>query len=246
MVIISPMGTLWATKFALLLLLFALAAGGLLLILLALPGRLPPLSVGQRLNNQPAGEVQGSFTVGQTFFSPYPGLYRIDVLLATYNRSNSGQITFDLTPGPKDRTSLVSIGFDASQVEDNRIRSFEFSPMNDSAGTTYFFYLEAPASRPGNAITAWTDSHNPYPEGMAYLGGNPVENDLAFVAYFQPSPWQLADIYLDRLARGKPGLWGNKAFYAVISLVYLALLGTFLALFFRKAMGEGQEWRPRK
>lgn len=235
------MGKLWAIRYPLLSLLLALTVGGLFLILLALPGRLPPLSVGQRWNNQPAGEVQGSFTVGQTFFSPYPGLYRIDVLLATYNRSNSGQITFDLTPGPKDRTRLVSIGFDASLVEDNRIRSFEFSPMNDSAGKTYFFYFEGPASRPGNAITAWTDSANPYPEGMAYVGGHPVESDLTFVAYFRPSVWQVPGVYLDRIAKGKPGILGNRAFYVVAFPAYLALTGAVLALLIREALGQGQE-----
>lgn len=219
---------------------------GLFLVLAAFYNKLTPLTVSQKFNNQPAGEIQGSFSVGQTFYSPYPGLNRIDVLLATYQKQISGQVTFNLTEGPRAVSKLVSSSFNAASVEDNRFRSMEFPALDESAGKTYFFYLEAPASRPGNAITAWTDSHNPYPEGMAYLGGNPVENDLAFVAYFQPSPWQLADIYLDRLARGKPGLWGNKAFYAVISLLYLALLGTFLALFFRKAMGEGQEWWPRK
>ncbi len=235
------MGKFWAIRYPLLFFVFALTVGGLSLVLLALPGRLPPLSVGQRLNNQPAGEVQGTFTVGQTFFSPYPGLYRLDVLLATYNRANSGQITFNVTAGPKDKTRLVSISFDASQVADNRIRSFEFSPLNDSAGKTYLFYFEGPASRPGNAITAWTDSANPYQEGMAYWGGQPVESDLTFVAYFRPNVWQVPDVYLDRIAKGKPGILGNRAFYVVAFPAYLALTGAVLALLTRKALGQGQE-----
>lgn len=224
----------------LLLLPFVVAAGGLLLVLLALSAKAVPLSLGQRESNTPAGEIMGSFTAGQTFVSPYPGLHRIDVVLATYGRSITGKATFNLATAPSGGTRLVSIEFDASQVVNNHVRSFEFSPIGDSSGKTYFFYLEAPDSLPGNAITAWTDSTNPYPEGMAYLEGRPVENDLTFVAYFRPNPWQTADVYLSRVARGKPGILGNQAFYAVAFAVYLGLTGTFLTLLAARALGRAR------
>lgn len=234
------MGRVSAPRYVFGSLLFVLTAGGLLLILLALSNRLAPLSVGQRQSNTPAGEIQGSFTVGQTFFSPYPGLYRIDAVLATYGRANTGKVTFNLARGPKRDARLVSLEFDASQVINNYVRSFEFQPIGDSAGQTYFFYLDAPASRPGNAITAWTDSTNPYAEGMAYLGGQMAENDLAFVAYYRPNTWQALDVFLERIARGKPGILGSKAFYIGAFVVYLALTGAVLALLARKAVVEGQ------
>lgn len=233
------MGRPWGTGRSLLIALWALPLGGFLLIAVAFYSQATPLTLEQRRNDQPAGEIQGSFTVGQTFYSPYPGLYRIEVLLATYARPNTGRVAFHLSTGPTQGRELATVPFEASLVEDNRFRSFEFPAQGDSAGKTYFFYLEAPGSGLGNAITAWSHSANPYPLGMAVLGGQPVENDLTFVAYFQPSPWQLADIYLGRLARGKPGLWGSKAFYGAIFLVYLGLVGGFLGVLFRLA------WRQR-
>ncbi|MDP2726950.1 MAG: hypothetical protein Q8P59_05360 [Dehalococcoidia bacterium] len=215
---------------------WALPLVGFIIILIAFYDKVTPLSIGQRLNNQPAGEIQGNFAVGQTFYSPYPGLYRIDVLLATYARPNSGPVTFNLSSISKLGTRLATIPFEASQVADNRFRSFEFPSQGDAAGKNYLLYFEAPGARPGNAITVWTYSANPYSEGLAYLGGRSVENDLTFVAYFRPGPWQLAGVYLDQMARGKPGIWGSPVFYAATFLIYLALVGAFLALLFRRAL----------
>lgn len=217
----------------LLLLLWLFPVVGFLLIISAAFNTVTPISVAQRLHNQPAGEIRGSFTVGQTFYSPYPGLSKIAVLLATYARPNHGQAWFHLTSDPNDSTRLVSIPFDASLVKDNSFQSFEFPPIGESAGKNYFFYLEAPAAGPGNAITAWSQSANPYSDGMAYFQARPVENDLAFVAEFRPSPWQLAETYLNRLASGKPGIWGSPIFYVITSFVYLALMGAILFLFWK-------------
>lgn len=40
---------------------------------------------------------------------------------------------------------------------------------------------------------------------------------------------------LDRLARNKPGIWGEKAFYVTLGIVYIVLLALFLRFVFRLA-----------
>lgn len=155
------------------------------------------------------------------------------MLLATYGRTNSGPVTFNLTTGPGEKTKIFSTSFDAAGVKDNQYYSFKFPTLNDSQGKTYFFYLEAPGAQTGNAITAWTDSRNPYIDGASYLGGRLSENDLTFSASFETNPWQVAGIFLGRLAKGKPGIWGSEAFYAAIFVVYLALAGAFFIYLFR-------------
>ncbi len=70
-------------------------------------------------------------------------------------------------------------------------------------------------------------------------GVRAVEGDLNFAAYFRPNPWQLAGIYLDRMARGKPGVWGSTTFYVMVVTAYLVAVGAFLALLFRAALREG-------
>ncbi|MDP2663487.1 MAG: hypothetical protein Q8R28_22455 [Dehalococcoidia bacterium] len=221
--------------------LWILPAGGFMAILIVFYASLAPLKVEQPFHNQPAGEIRGPFSAGQTFYSPYAGLYRIDLLLATYTHSVSGQVNFNLTPGPKDSRKLASVTFDASTIEDNQFRAFEFTAPEDSAGRTYFFYLEAPSAQPDHAITVWTDSNNPYSDGAAYLGGQPVENDLTFIAYFRPSPWQLADMYLGRMAKGKPGLWGSESFYAFLFTAYLAVVAAFLFYIFRWVVSSDKD-----
>lgn len=217
-------------------LLWILPIGGLLVVVLAFAGKVTPMTAGQYYHNESLGEITSSHTVGQTFYSPYPGLNRMDVMLANYGRDNSGTVTFNITPGPRDGRKLVSLAFDASDVRNNQLHTFEFPAMGDSGGKTLFFYFEAPGAAPGNAITAWSDYRNAYADGAAYLDGGPTEKDITFTAYYSPNVWQLADVYLDRLAKGKPGIWGNKAFYTATFTSYLALTGTLFFFLYRLAL----------
>ena len=52
--------------------------------------------VRQDHSNLPAGELIGAPGLSQSFHSPYAGLYRIDVKLATYARENHGAVEFSL------------------------------------------------------------------------------------------------------------------------------------------------------
>ncbi len=42
---------------------------------------------------------------------------------------------------------------------------------------------------------------------------------------------------LDRLTRNKPGVWGNRGFYAALAVIYVVLLVLFLRRVFR--LGKG-------
>lgn len=232
-VILSAMARLRGVENPGHLLLPALPAAGFLVILWFFINGATPITIAQPQANQPAGGISGTYTVGQTFYSPYSGLDRIDVVLATYARQNSGEVVFNLTSGPRSTQKLVTLRFDAASVQDNRPYSFEFPAIGDSAGKTYYFYFEALRAAPDNAITAWTDSRNPYPDGAAFLEGTPTEHDLSFKTYYHPNPWQLADVYLDRLARDRPGIWGSRAFYGVAFTAYVALIGVLFYFLYR-------------
>ncbi|MGQ0601165.1 MAG: hypothetical protein ACT4QE_05650, partial [Anaerolineales bacterium] len=52
------------------------------------------------LITQPVGEIAGAQTIGQSFIAPYPGLYRIEVLLHNYGRANRGTLTVRLRESP--------------------------------------------------------------------------------------------------------------------------------------------------
>jgi hypothetical protein len=189
-----------------------------------------PLALHEEISdlNLPVGEIEGRQTVGQTFFSPYKGLYRIDVFLADYERVNSGLLYLHLKTHPEAETSLVTALLPMGLVHGGGWHRFEFDPIPDSAGKTYYFVIEAPTAFPGNAITVYTRPSGPYVGGNAYLAGQRTEGDLLFFAHYRVSGWERALIFLDQLTAGKSLIWGDKRFYVGLFGVYLALVGLLL------------------
>jgi len=181
----------------------------------------------QRQNGEVVGPLHGSFQMGQSFFSPYSGLYRIDLLLGTYARKNTRDISFHLLEADSQR-ELVSIRFNGSEVEDYAYFSFTFSPLRESAGKRLFFYLESPESTLANSINIRSTSEDLYPDGMMYVNGAPQAGDLAFVAYYKGNPVEAAALALERLTAGKPYFWGNRNFYILLAALYLSLYLLFI------------------
>lgn len=143
--------------------------------------------VAQPRHRQPAAEIWGRQTVGQTFVAQKNGLNRIDLLLATYARENTGPVIFHLRESPTGGEDLATARFDASDVRDNAYRSFAFLPLRDSQNRSYYLFLEAPEAEPGNAITVWASPVDTYSQGQAYVAGEPQPGDLTFRTYAEYS-----------------------------------------------------------
>lgn len=209
------------------------------ILFLALPLIAPPLVWGvawqkvtfprteQLQNGEVVGPLHGSFQMGQSFFSPYSGLYRIDLLLGTYARKNTHDISFHLLEADSQR-ELVSIRFNGSEVEDYAYFNFTFFPLCESAGKRLFFYLESPESTLANSINIRSTSEDLYPDGMMYVNGAPQAGDLAFVAYYKGNPVEAAALALERLTAGKPYFWGDRNFYILLAALYLSLYLLFI------------------
>ncbi|MFQ5855610.1 MAG: DUF6541 family protein [Anaerolineae bacterium] len=163
----------------------------MLLLLTFLAGCATRPDVAQPRHSQPAGEIWGEQTVGQTFVAQKNGLNRVDVFLATYARDNTGPVTFHLRESPAAGQDLVTIQFDARDVQDNAYQTFTFPPQRNSQNRSYFFFLEAPAAKPGNAITVWASPTDTYSQGQAYLASQPHPGDLAFRTYAEYSITQI-------------------------------------------------------
>ncbi|MEA3346429.1 MAG: hypothetical protein U9Q78_09365 [Chloroflexota bacterium] len=133
---------------------------------------------------QPVGEIRGSRTVGQTFVASHDELSRVDVQLATYARRNTQPVIFHLRSAPSASTDIATIAFEAEEVRDNAYRPFRFSPITDSEGRSFYFFLESPTSEPGDAITMWHSPDDVYEEGELYINGRRQGGDLAFRTYY--------------------------------------------------------------
>ncbi len=162
--------------------------------------------------SRPVGEIYGSHTVGQTFVSHQARLSRVDVLLATYARKNTQPLIFHLKSSPSSPDDIVTITVDAIAIKDNAYHRFSFSPLLDSKGKSYYFFLESPQSEPGNAITVWHSPYDAYAEGRLYIDGQPREGDLAFRTYY--------DYTLEAMARD---VWNGTMHSIPLILLTIAL-----------------------
>jgi len=174
-----------------------------LLQLIALEDQSPKsehLDINQDFFDGTLGEILAGKTSGQTFVSHRPNLCRIDVLLATYCRTNTCDLTFRLQAGYPTGKEVAVITVKGDTVQDNRWRTFRFPPLLDSEGRTYYFSLESVNATPGNALTAYRYSASEF--GGRYENGRRRDGSLAFRTYYlAPTPDELREAELRALRR---------------------------------------------
>lgn len=116
------------------------------------------------------GELTREVLVGQTFTSEHDNLSAIAVLFATYsNRRNTAPIQFHLRESFDATVDVRTAKVAASTLGDNQLHRFEFEPIPDSKGKTFFFFVVSPDSYAGNAVTVDLDTRNPYHLGTAFV-----------------------------------------------------------------------------
>jgi hypothetical protein len=153
--------------------------------------------VSQTMDIYLGPHIAGTSILGQTFQMDCDGLNRIDVILGTFNHRHNQPITFYLATDASAQKILFSETFEGNSVRDYQKRSFSFQPIVDSAGRTFFFFIESPTSTPDNAITARGYSSAPidyYPAGQAFAGPpgqlEQLQADFAFRATCDLTFWQ--------------------------------------------------------
>jgi hypothetical protein len=101
---------------------------------------------------QHVGELAAGMEVGQTVPVAIDNWSRIDIAFATFGRQNTGAVTLhirgDVNASNDIRTAVIS----AADVPDQDWQSFEFEPIADSAGRTYYIALTSDAPS-GGAVT---------------------------------------------------------------------------------------------
>jgi 4-amino-4-deoxy-L-arabinose transferase-like glycosyltransferase len=146
----------------------------------------PLPSASQNTSQISVGEITAGKTHGQSFVPRYDDLSRIDVMMATYARENHYPIVFHLRRAPDSPEDLVTLTVDASEISDNAYHTFAFAPIAESAGRTFYFFLESPQSSRGDAFTIWANPEDSYRLGTRYEDHQPVQGDLRFTTYSEP------------------------------------------------------------
>jgi hypothetical protein len=179
-------------------------------------------------------ELLGGQTFGQSFVIARNDLYRIDLGTATYARINSAPVIFHLQTGPEASTDIISVRLSGPEIENERPTTISFSPIPDSKGKRYYFYIESPEAAPGNAITLYANAYDQYPDGSAYRNGEAVAGDLVFTAYSRQT-FAFSGIlqgFLSRVAEDVPFL------ICYATLIMGACAGLLASLFRRLPSGR--------
>lgn len=176
--------------------------------------------VDQVRHDKPIEEIYGSKTVGQTFVSAQPSLDRIDILLATYARTNTKDIIFHLRSFPNSTNDIVSIVVNAKNISDNQYHRFSFKPIPNCKGKTYYFFIESPESKPGDAITIWYSTEDVYKDGSAYIDHKTIEGDLCFKIYHKLNSSDFISYFIGRISQDKPFF----VFYFSLIVILIFLL----------------------
>ena len=176
-------------------------------------------------------EFHGPLKVGQSFVASRPGLCRVALLLARKGRTNRSPLVFHLREGAKATADLATVTINASHLEDvtTMVRrpyvyqSFPFSPIPDSAGKTFYFWVESPQSPADDPFLVRYQAGDVYPEGAMSIENSSISSDLTFKAYYTKGSFGNVTLLLERLVEHRSFPWGNKAFYVAIFIVYLVL-----------------------
>ena len=191
------------------------------------------------------GEIVAGVSVSQSFEATEPNLARIEVLLATYQRSNTAPLLLSLREYPSNGAlPLRTVEAEPDTIRDNSYHAFRFAPIADSSGKAYLLTLESPGAESGNAFTALIGNCDCYPDGALFLQGEQQPQlDLAFQTGYQnrqvPS---VAGELVDRMSQYKPWFFKGAAL-PVFGLLALSLILLTVGSFF-SSLFSGRQPRP--
>jgi len=212
--------------------------GALIILSLSLPQKVTVPN--QPKNDIPVGEIYGEKKIGQTFEAKHNNLSAIELLLATYNRKNTGEFIFHLKKEPSSQEDLYSYRKDISKVRDNKYFRFSFPRIKEAEGKKFYFYLEAPQSRPGNAITIWANSEDLYREGGKIVNGTPSEGDLVFKTIYDLGLKGNFSTFLGEITQNKPSPLNKKAFYIGLMLLFVLSCSLFMTALVKYFIGRSE------
>ncbi|MBI5033476.1 MAG: hypothetical protein HZB51_23385 [Chloroflexi bacterium] len=172
---------------------FALA----LIYLTALTGNSDAIDAGnvQDTLTLPAGKLDANHTIGQTFTARADRLDAIQVSWVASPKIDAdptGQITLHLRRSVTDTIDLAAASLKTSDVRNAASSKFTFAPIEHSAGQSYYFFLDATAaSISTGTLSMWASGEDVYPGGQLYVDSKPINQDLAFRAFYEPNAFQL-------------------------------------------------------
>lgn len=134
-----------------------------------------------------------------------------------------GSISEKIAQGRCFETSFLS-----SDIEYDKFYRFSFPPITDSLNKSYVFSLRGEVATESASISPIISSLDIYLQGEAYVNGEQQPGDVMFKPVYHVSLFRLLGFYLNKIAFGKPVVFGKIP----LLLVVLGLAGSLLILGF--------------
>ena len=127
------------------------------------------------------GELSGNLTVGQIVPVEAEAWSAIEIGMATFSsRNNTQDVVLHVGESIGATEDLRVVRVSAREIEDSSYHRFEFEPIKDSAGKTFYVWLESPTSQAGDAVTVLFANHDLVPGEMVKNSQVLEGRDLAY------------------------------------------------------------------
>jgi len=133
------------------------------------------------------------------------------------HRPASGDLVFESVGS----SELARVVVNASQIKHMQYQGFAFPPIPDSEGRSYYFYLESPDSRAGDAVTVYYETGHEYVDGERYVNDEVAPGDLTFRTYYGVTLGEVMAPFADHVQKDKPFL---VLFILVFATVFAFLM----------------------
>lgn len=117
------------------------------------------------------GELTQGVTVEQRFTCQHNHLCRIEIMFATYKRTNTGALNYQLYPASDPENVVAKGEITLETLRDNEWFEIRFKPVCNSENRRFSLILEALGGSPGNAVTLWKCAECDPPGSLLMIDG---------------------------------------------------------------------------
>ncbi|MGE3842165.1 MAG: YfhO family protein [Vicinamibacterales bacterium] len=141
------------------------------------------------------GEITAERSIAQTFTVRYDGLRRLDLLVATFGRVNSGRWDIDLVDVEHD-VLISTWRRDAASLPDVDWLRLNLPPQMDSAGRRYRLEIRAPGAARGRGATLLATPEGGLPDASLTIDGS-ADSRALWIRAFSTAPERIRGAVLE-------------------------------------------------
>lgn len=145
--------------------------------MLAQKGLLLSQGMEQTNGSSFVGEITKDVFIEQTFKFAKNNIYRIDLSVATFARTNTGEITFILKNDQG--VEVYRRSFDTQGLKDNTGLTLEFPPIENAKDKVFTLEVRGTGTK-DNAVTLYCSPTDLYSNGTLKINGKEQPGDLSF------------------------------------------------------------------